>query len=802
MELEGTVLDIDYVVLEKRSLIRITLRRGEEVYTAYDSSFYPYFYLVPSSASITNEMLKGVSAFNDQGRVEPHEIGEAQLSVHGRPQRVFKIEVESSRDVPKMSEAFREFGECHEHDIVFWKRYMIDKEISPMSGASMIVHEEGGRLMVDSIKGTEAEGQELRAISFDIETYNPLGAPRPEKDEVIMISYAFRGESAVLTTKPIKRDFVKVFESEREMISAFSRYIRENEIDIIAGYNSSNFDLPYLIARAEKTKADFEISRYGTVPKAEHHGLIESVKIPGRINVDVYNVAKFISVVGASERLIRANRFTLSDVYAAITGTEKKMVDRKNIWQIWDGSDADREELADYSLGDALSLKAVYEYFLPLEVEVSRVTGTTLAEACISTTGQLVEYFLMRYAHDNNEIVPNKPSDSEITGRLANPIEGAYVKTPEPGIYKNMAVFDFRSLYPSIIIAYNIDPSTIWKGSGEYLEAPNGVRFLKKPEGIVPKALRILLKQRGLVKDAYKKNPEDKYLGARSQALKIIANSFYGYLGYARSRWYSRECAGSVTALGRDYITKTMDASERSGLRVLYSDTDSIFLLMEGKKKEDAIRFMKEYNSTLPETMELELEDFYVSGVFVGKRGAGGAGSGAKKKYALLSESGRIKIKGFELVRRDWSNISRETQRAVLDTILKDGSKEKAVSIVRDVVKRLREGKIETKDLVIRTQLRKRIDSYDSKSPELSAAKKAIKDGVKTRAELEGATIGYVITKKGSTISEKAELAESAKDYDADYYISHQIIPSTLKILKELGVSEEELKGIGAQKRL
>ncbi len=282
--------------------------------------------------------------------------------------------------------------------------------------------------------------------------------------------------------------------------------------------------------------------------------------------------------------------------------------------------------------------------------------------------------------------------------------------------------------------------------------------------------------------------------------MKILANSFYGYLGYARSRWYSREAAESVTAFGREYIVKTMETAEKHGFKVLYGDTDSIFLLSNGKTKDDAATFLKDVNHSLPESMELELEDFYISGVFVGKRGEGS--KGAKKKYALLSESGRIKIKGFELVRRDWSGVSRNTQRLVLETILNEGSKEKAISIVKDVIKNLREGHIEIKDLVIQTQLRKKIDNYDSKSPELAAVKKAIARGQKQKKDMEGATISYVITRNGSTISEKAELEEFAENYDAEYYINHQIIPATLKILKELGGSEDELKGLGSQKKL
>ena len=165
------------------------------------------------------------------------------------------------------------------------------------------------------------------------------------------------------------------------------------------------------------------------MPRQEHHGLLEMVKIPGRLNVDVYNVAKFVSIVGASENLLKASRFTLSDVYAAITGDKKKMVDRVAIWKTWDGTDAERADLAEYSMADSLALEALYKFFIPLEIEISKIVGPPL-ESCISTTGQLVEYLLMRYAYGNGEFIPNKPSEKEIDWRNNNPIVGSLCKDP------------------------------------------------------------------------------------------------------------------------------------------------------------------------------------------------------------------------------------------------------------------------------------------------------------------------------------------------------------------------------------
>ena len=793
MELEGIILDIDYIMLGERGIIRFALKTGEKVYELIDKSFYPYFYLIPANDRISKEML----ASFEIPEAKVRQVEERRAYLLGKEVKVFQIFTDNPRNIPALSEAMREFGECYEHDIVFWKRYIIDKDISPLKGVKVNAHEEDGRLVVDNIESASLNEIALSHISFDIETYNPKGVPRPGKDPVIMISYTNGSDSKVLTTKKIEKDFVLIFENEKSLIQGFSNIINELDPDIIAGYNSSNFDLPYLLARSKATKANFSIGRLSGDVKKEHHGLIEAVRIPGRVNLDIYNVAKFVSVVGAAEKLIKVNNFKLDEIYTAVTGKRKKMIERRDIWRLWDNNEL--EELAEYSLGDSLVLDELYNFFIPLELEVAKVSGTTLGEAAISTTGQLVEWLFMREAHKNNQIIPNKPSDEEVERRLANPIEGAYVKTPEAGIYKNIAVLDFRGLYPSIIVAHNIDPSTICDDCTDYYESPIGVRFRKEPIGIAPKLLKSLIEERVEVKKAYKKDPDNKALGARNMALKILANSFYGYLGYARSRWYSRECAGSVTAYGRQYIMNVINEAEKNGFKSLYTDTDSVFLLLEGKSKDDVFAFIKRINSMLPSGMELELEDFYTSGVFVGKRSED---VGAKKKYALLSENGRIKIRGFELVRRDWAEIARDTQRKVLELILKDGSKEKVIETVREVIEKLRRGNVPIKELVIHTQLRKSIRSYDVTSPELAAAKKAIERGQKKVDELEGTTIGYVITKHGNTISEKAELEEFASDYDPDYYIEHQIIPATLKILKELGYSADELNGKGVQRKL
>lgn len=804
--IQGALLDVDYLNKEEDSVIRLTVKGTDgRSYEIFDRNFKPYFYFVPSK-EIDEDMIKSVSTVDNGRVIKAKSMSKLQRTVLGKRVDAYKVFVSSTSYVPKLSTAMSQYGVCYEYDIPFAKRYSIDNEMVPLTDYNIRVVDNNGLLVLDRFENVINDSPvSLTVMCFDIEVYNPLGIPRAEKDPVIMISYLCTkgGETkkGVITFKKIDLPFVEVAKNEKEMIRAFVEKVKELDVDILVGYNSANFDVRYLLDRARTLRVEFNIARFEGDTKIESHGLVDKVKIAGRSHVDMYTVVKFISIVGASESILKLNSKTLKNVYEAITKEKKFAVEKMDIFRLWDGNADELQTLATYNLADAEALQKVYETFVPIMIELSRTTYNVLSDVCVSTTGQLVEFMLMHNSVKFNEIIPNKPSDTEMKERLYNPIEGAYVKTPEPGIYSNLVMFDFRGLYPSIIISYNIDPSSICNGCAEYYESPDGTRFDKNRKSIIPLILKQMIQLRSEVKKAYKKNPNDIFLGAKQLALKIVSNSVYGYLGYARSRWYSRSCASSVTAFGRQYIKESIELAEKFGLKAIYGDTDSIVALMDDKSKEDVLGFLKDFNTKLPESMELELEDFYTRGVFVGKKVEKGT-AGAKKKYALISESGRIKIRGFELVRRDWSKIARDTQKAVLETILNEGDAQKAVDIVKDAVRRLRSGTVPLSELVINTQLRKSIEGYDLKSPELGAARKAVKAGLKKREDVEGAVIGYIITKHGSSISDRAELEEFAKDYDADYYINNQVLPATMRILKELNFSEEELKGLGTQKKL
>ncbi len=812
LKLEGMIFDVDYAAAGDRVYIRLAFKDlSGKVYELFDKDFVPYFYLVPQFG-VDEVNIKDAYVIDNGKTISATSVQKERRKLSGKELDVYKVYVQNPLSVPKLSGALRGKGTAYENDIPFARRYILDKAIVPFADYVIAAEKDAdGRLCIVSMERYENKENgngwsRLNSMCFDIETYNPAGASRPDKDPILMISYSYKkgdggSGKGVITYKDVGAEIVDLAKDEKDMLIKFSKMLDDLEIDVLSGYASTNFDIRYMLDRAKTINLELDLGRFAGETRLEKHGMIDKVKLAGRMHVDMFNVSKFISVVGASANILRLSSFKLKDVYEAISTEKKVMVDKPNIWQMWDEGGEKLRELTYYNLNDADALRTVYDTFTPIIFELATITGDIAGDVAVSTTSQLVEFMLMRYAYEFGEMIPNKPGEGQIVSRASNPIEGAFVKTPQPGIYDRLVMFDFRGLYPSIIISHNIDVSAICTDCKDYYESPTGTKFRKDGVYITPSILKLLTMERSEVKKLYKKDPDNIVLGSRSQALKILANAFYGYLGYARARWYSRECAASVTAYGRFYINDSIEKAEKSGFRVLYGDTDSILLLLGDKTKEDAFAFIKGLNSKLPEGMEMELEDFYSRGLFVGRK-VENTIVGAKKKYALLSESGRIKIKGFELVRRDWSKIAQDTQKKVLEVILREGSAEKAANIVKDVVKNLKEGKIPLDELVIRTQLRKGIYSYDLKSPEIAAARKAVESGLRKKEELEQGVIGYIITNSGKSISDAAQLYGIAKDYNADYYINHQVLPATMRILKELNFDESELKGDGKQKKL
>jgi len=230
---------------------------------------------------------------------------------------------------------------------------------------------------------------------------------------------------------------------------------------------------------------------------------------------------------------------------------------------------------------------------LPLSMELTRIVGQPFFDIARMATGQMVEWYLIRKAYEYGDMVPNKPSSSQYSERRGKKAAGGYVKDPVKGLHENIVSFDFRSLYPSIIISKNVSPDTIIDECEDdkcYIAPEVGHKFTKEPVGFVPSIIGNILKERVRIKTKMKnaENPREKQiLDVQQQALKRLANSMYGVYGYSRFRWYRIECAEAVTAWGRDFIKKTMLKAEDYGFKAIYADTDGFYATYQPKNESD-----------------------------------------------------------------------------------------------------------------------------------------------------------------------------------------------------------------------
>ena len=360
--------------------------------------------------------------------------------------------------------------------------------------------------------------------------------------------------------------------------------ITNNNVDIIVGYNSDNFDFPYLKDRAKLFGIDLDIGMDESDIKFIRRGYANAASFKGLIHVDLYLVMR---------RYMTLERYTLERVYYELFGEEKIDVPGDRIWEFWDNEGEELDNLFDYSLDDVVSTLRIAEQTLPLNLELTRIIGQPLFDVSRMATGQQAEWFLVKQAYFDEEVVPNKQGSNFADRASAEDNEGGYVREPEKGLHENLVQFDFRSLYPSIIISKNISPDVLVLGDieneEEYNIAPeHDLKFKKDPQGFIPSVIDKILQERFRIKREMKASDDEtekKALDVQQQAIKRLANTMYGIYGFPRFRWYSFECAKAITSWGREYIKSSIKKAEEFGFYAIYADTDGFYAKYVKEKK-------------------------------------------------------------------------------------------------------------------------------------------------------------------------------------------------------------------------
>jgi len=780
----GFVITPTYRIVAGRPEVHLygRLENGEPC-LLIDDRARPHFYVRAGAADTVRRHAPGVS-------VEPTDLA----AFSGEP--VARVDVAVPGDVPPLRTRLEAAGvDCLEADVRFAYRYLIDRGVR---GAFTVrgPHERRdrvGRVYRNPDLEPATWVPPLRMLSIDIETDRrastlySIALYAPPIERVLIVS-----ERSVAGAESLP--------TEKTCLNRFLAWVEEIDPDVITGWSVVDFDLAVLQRLCHKhglrcalgrSASELDIRREGTM------GRDSRAAMDGRVVLDGLALLR-----GA---FIRLEDYKLETAAQSVLGRGKLMVGEGRGAEIEAAYRDDPEHLVAYNLNDARLVTEIVERTGVVDLAINRSLVTGMPLDRVSATIASVDSLYLAGVRARGRVAPSVRADAKEAR-----ITGGYVMDSRPGLYRNILVFDSKSLYPSIIRTFNIDPltfvgadaggeaGTAGDGAGagpgsDVIRAPNGACFRRRPPGVLPELVATLGERRAAARGAGN--------AVAAYATKILMNSLYGVLGAGASRLFHPEVANAVTHLGHWVIRGAASHAAALGYTVIYGDTDSLFLAAGEEDPAQALALGETLRATIDREvgtrvraefgceslLELELEKLYRRFLLPEVRGGE---VGSKKRYAgLVVDAGgteRVEFVGLEAVRRDWSAVSKRFQRELLDLVFHDRPVE---AFIQAFLADLRAGKLDEL-LVYKKALRKSLDAYTETTPPHVRAARKLGDGA-------GRIIAYVMTVAGP---EPVGATTAPPDYD--HYIEHQLAPIADAVLRFLGLEFADVAGTRRQLRL
>ncbi|MCD6476546.1 MAG: ribonuclease H-like domain-containing protein [Candidatus Aenigmarchaeota archaeon] len=591
------IFDVDYVLLDNRPVVRLFCKDiiGNTI-CVFTKGPKPYFYLDPK-----NDIHDTLYELEKMGLKT--EIVEKYLPIgySEKPKKVIKIIGTNPAKIPEIKNAVKHLGTPYEADILYKYRYMVDAGLRAMKWIDV----EGNFIRTTTVKCKAIQAKKitsienvknapLRYLSFDIECItDEYRMPDANFDPIIMISMAFYPEyknmkQLVLITKKINKTCnAIVCSDEKQMLEKFKEIIIDFDPDVLAGYNIENFDVPYILKRMQLYNIPTDIGRAEKKAWTKNLSYTQRTAITGRFLLDPYYIIRYLSVYDQPHKF---RRFNLDTVANQLLGKGKKDLNHNQMLEYWKSNDINKiTKIAEYCQTDSdLVLELIISHKLvdmDKFIEMSKLSGLTLQDLMAGQSARH-ENALLHEVKKRNILMPCKPDRNTIKARASNKFKGATVLEPDVGLHKDgyILVLDFKSMYPSMIMHYNICPSTLLReekniSPDDYYVSPVNAKFVKKNirEGIFPYVARYYFDTRFKVKDLMKKETNEeilKLLDAKQYALKGMLVSLWGYIGFVGARFFTPEVAASITGWGRYNIDVTKKLVEENfGYKVIYGDS-------------------------------------------------------------------------------------------------------------------------------------------------------------------------------------------------------------------------------------
>jgi DNA polymerase-2 len=730
----------------------------------------------------------------DAGRVQGAAlpISTPKRDFSGAP--VSRIAVTIPSDVPALRDRLHANGiDTFEADVRFPVRYLIERGIK---GACLIEGTGfpgadsglGVSVIFDNPQLRPAQVKvEPRVLSFDIET-----DPRAERllaislygtdlDEVLIVD----GSGRTMPEKAI------CCLDERAALSAFCDRVREFDPDVFTGWNTIDFDFTVLQRIATRLRHPFILGRDAgeiRIRRAEGYFGSGQATIPGRLVLDGIDLLR-----GA---FVRMEDYSLDAVAREVLG-EGKAIESNARDRLAEIIHNYRHNLPAFALYARTDARLAYDIVGRLDLIRLAFARSQLAGMTPDRVAASIASFDFVYLSELEKRAIVAPTVRSDDSRVFAAQQGGHVLEPVTGLHRNVWVFDFKSLYPNIIRTFNIDPLS-------YVAEPReGDDLISTPGGSFRRAPAILP---GLLDELFPRREAAKQAGdaVAAQSIKILMNSFYGVLGTSACRFYNPALANSITGSGKEILLWSKRWFEEAGFRVLYGDTDSLFVGSgsgTAPPAQQGPQLAAELNSQLTHyirerwgvvsRLELEFEKTYLRLLLPQARHST---RGASKRYAGLLQKGdisHVEFVGMEVVRSDWTALAKQVQRELYQRLFTDQPVDVYLS---DIVKTVRNGALDGL-LVYRKSLRKGAETYTATTPpHVAAARKSPQPAGKA---LGRKVIEYVMTTGGPEPTDNIQHPP-----DREHYVTKQVRPVAEPVLATLGLDFDAVIGDGRQAEL
>ena len=757
------ILSTSYTVDEDEPVIEIygKAKDGRSV-TVLVRGFRPYLYGI--------EVPK---ALEDQFKEDPEvsSMEHRMLLYRGRDIDALKISIKSPWKISDYRNRLKRGGcDSLASDIPYNHRYVYDVDMGSCIRVSGEPVDKGYltdiTLEMSSFENIDSFDPGLRILSFDIEN-------SVDHDFLLCIC-------ATVWDKREMRECEPIYGSEKDIINGFADLIRKEDPDVITGYNIDNYDIRKIEERAKvnRMKDAMPWGRDGGQPKLRSERFW---RVKGRIICDAW---------WAARKEIHPKQETLNAVSMELFGESKLDVDPRHMDAEWKNN---REKVLEYCTKDAeLAMRILLEVdTLRKGMDLAAVSKLSIEDILTSGSSQLADSLLIRAADRANVAVPQMGRRI----RDGDQIEGGYVHDIKPGLYHWVCVLDFKSMYPSTIIAKNICFTTL--SPAGTIVAPSGTAFLSKDVrlGLLPKILQDLMDQRDSIKKRMKQasdEHEKHYLDGLQAAVKVLMNTFYGVFASSFYRFTDKSIGAAITSFARANVKGIIGDLQSEGHNVVYSDTDSVFVQSPGSTLEESVDFgtrMADKYSRDGGTLEFEkiLEPLFTHG--------------KKKRYVgrivWPVKQEELLVRGYESRRTDSFDLQNRLQTDMFDCIL-DERNEDALALARKTIQDTIAGRVDMSELVI-SKTCKGLDAYENpeRMANVQAAKKLMELGYDF---VPGMKVSWIVTDAKSTPM-KVEPWVSGKPFDGrpDYrYYAERLSKMAGMVTDVFGWGEKDLM-LGSQ---